>query len=326
MRLAPVVLSACCALFGPASFAQSDTYPAKPIRIIVATPPGSTPDVGGRLVAARLSAELKQPVVIENRPGVNGLLAAREVLRSAHDGYTLLLAPSSTMAVSPHVYPKQAGSLPADFLAVSQIYRTDFSLIVSAKSGLKTVSDVIAAAKRQPGRLVGAFASVGSASHVSLELFKQMAGVDIYVVPFNGSPAAALGVAAGDADILFETVPSTEPVVSSGKARRIAMTGAERFALTPSIPTVGESGLPGYVVTTWAGIFAPKGVPADRIQRISAAIDNVFQDPAVVQQLAASSFLPGEPSAARFQALWQSDSEVWRKVVATSPELQQEKE
>lgn len=326
MRFASIALSAFFALSAPTAFAQSEAYPAKAIRIVVATPPGSTPDVGGRLVAARLAAELKQSVVVENRPGVNGLLAAREVLRSARDGYTLLLAPSSTMAVSPHVHPKQAGSLPADFLAVSQIYRTDFSLIVSAKSGLGTVSDLISAAKNKPGKLVGAFASVGSASHVSLELFKQMAGVDIYAVPFNGSPAAALGVAAGDADILFESVPSTEPVVSSGKARRIAMTGAERFALTPSIPTVGESGLPGYVVTTWAGLFAPKGVPPDRIQRISASIERVFQDAAVVQQMAASSFLPGEPSATRFQALWQADSESWRKVVTASPELQQESE
>lgn len=324
MRFAPIALSVICTFSASVSFAQGETYPAKPIRIVVATPPGSTPDVGGRLVAARLSADLKQAVIVENRPGVNGLLAAREVLRSARDGYTLLLAPSSTMAISPYIHPKQAGSLPADFAAVSQIYKTDFSLITRAGSGLESVSDIIAAAKNRPGKLVGAFAAVGSASHVSLELFKQMAGVDIYAVPFNGSPAASLGVASGEADLLFETVPSTEPVVSSGKARRIAMTGPERFAMAPSIPTVGESGLPGFVVTTWAGIFAPKDVPADRIQRISDSIDRVFQDAAVVQQMAASALLPGEPSATRFQAIWLSDLEMSKKVVAAAPELQQE--
>lgn len=326
MRLIRSALAILVAAVAPwSAYAQTGVYPEKPIRILVATPAGSTPDLGGRLIGAYLSEELKQPVVIDNRPGVNGMLAAREVLRNASDGYTFLLAPSSTMSVNPHVYTKQAGMVLTDFVAVSQIYRTDFSLIVSAKSGLKSVADVLAAARKSPGKLVAAYAAVGSASHVSVELLKQMAGVDIYTVPYNGSPAAALGVAAGDADLLFETIASTDSIVASGKARRIAVTGAERFPLAPAVPTVNESGLPGYVVTTWAGLFASKAVPAERIQRISAAMAKGFKDPAIVQKLAAAGFLPGEASSSRFQALWQADSEVWKKVVAHAPSLQQER-
>lgn len=305
--------------------ADAIPYPSHPIRFIVATPAGSTPDIGGRLVGSYLADDLGQAVVIENRPGVNGLIAAREVLKNTADGYTFLIAPSSTMSVTPHVYRKQAGTLLSDFVAVGQLYQTDISLIVSTSSGFTSVGDVVAAAKKAPGKLVASYAAVGSASHVAVELFKQAAGVDIYTVPFNGSPAAAMGVGSGNADLLFETIPSTEGVVASGKARRIAMTGARRFSLAPTVPTVAESGLPGYVVTTWAGIFAAKDVPKDRVERVSAALAKATKDPAFIQKLATAGVLPGEASSSSFQKLWKAETAMWQKTVALSPALQQER-
>ncbi|WP_051236579.1 Bug family tripartite tricarboxylate transporter substrate binding protein [Ottowia thiooxydans] len=305
--------------------AQAQNYPERPIRIVVATPAGSTPDLGARLVGAFVSADLKQPVVIDNRPGVNGTLAAREVLKAAADGYTFLMAPQSTMSITPHVYPKQAGSFLTDFYAVSQIYRTDFSLVVNSASNLHSVNDVIAAAKKSPGKLTAAYAAIGSASHASIELFKQTARVDIYAVPFNGSPAAALGVASGEADLLFESIPSTESVVASGRVRRIAVTGSKRFPLAPAIPTVAESGLPNFAVTTWAGLFASKDVPRDRAEKIASAVARAFANPELVKKLSDAGFLPGDSSLAAFQRFWQSESEVWKTTVAHAPALQQER-
>lgn len=326
MRFVRALITIFLPLMTPSlAFGQVDSFSERPIRLVVATPAGSTPDVAARLIGPYLAEELNQSVVIENRPGVNGILAAREVLGRANDGYTLLLAPSSTMAVNPNVYVKQAQTFLTDFTAVSQLYRTDFSLIVSAKSGLRSVTDILATAKRRPGKLVAAFASIGSASHVAIELFKQMANVDIYAVPFNGSPAAALGVASGDADLLFETIPATEPVVNAGKVTRVAMTGNERFPLASSIPTVIESGVPGYAITTWAGLFVAKGVPPERVQRISLAIAKISKNQMVVDKLATAGFLPGEASSSKFQALWLQESDIWKKVVAGAPSLQLER-
>ncbi|MFW7348826.1 MAG: Bug family tripartite tricarboxylate transporter substrate binding protein [Pigmentiphaga sp.] len=305
--------------------ASAQTYPDRPIRLVVATPPGSTPDIGARLLGHFLAEDLKQPVVVENKPGVNGILAAREVLKAQADGYTFLIAPQSTMSVSPHVYPRQAGAFPTSFVAVGQIYRTDFSLIVSNASGLRSVSDVIAAARKAPGKLTAAYAAPGSASHVSAERFKQAAGVDIYTVSFNGSPAAALAVASGDADMLFETIPSTESVVATGRARRIAMTGPARFELAPNVPTVAESGLPGFVVTTWAGLFAARDLPADRLDRIAAAVAKALKNPELVRKIAAAGFLPGEASPVEFQKLWMAESAMWKKTVDHAPALQLER-
>lgn len=305
--------------------AEVPAYPARPIRIVVATPAGSTPDLGARMVGAFLADDLKQPVVVDNRPGANGVLAAREVLKAAPDGYTFLMAPQSTMSISPHVYPKQAGSFTGDFYAVSQIYRTDFSLVVSASSKFRSARDVIAAASASPGKLTAAYASIGSASHASIELFKQMAGVDIYAVPFNGSPAAALGVASGEADLLFESIASTESVVSSGRVRRIAVTGKKRFVLAPAVPTVAESGLPNFSVTTWAGLFASKGVPKERAEKVAAAVARALSNPELVRKLADAGFLPGDVALAGFQGFWQAESEMWKKTVANAPALQQER-
>jgi tripartite-type tricarboxylate transporter receptor subunit TctC len=291
---------------------------------VIATPAGSTPDVGARLLAHYLTEDLKQPVIVENKPGVNGLIAARDVLKSPADGYTVLVAPSSTMAVTPHVYKKQAGQLLSDFAAVSQIYQTDMSLIVRAGEGLESVAALMDAARTSPGKLTAAYAAVGSASHVAIELFKQQTGLDIYAVPFNTSPAAALAVASGNADLLFETVASTEPVVSSGRARRIAMTGATRFRLVPTLPTIVEAGVPQFVITTWAGAFVPRGVAPDRVTTLSSAIGRALANRDMARKLHTAGLLPGDTSAPSFDAFWRAESAMWEKTVNQSKALQQE--
>ncbi len=296
---------------------QADSFPTRPVRLIVATPAGSTPDVGARLIAQRMSDDLKRPVVVENKPGANGLIAVQEVLSSPRDGYTLLVAPSSTMSINPHVY-KNADRVLTQFAAVGQLYKTDFSLIARADTGLNSVSDVIARAKKEPGKIVAAYAAVGSASHAALELFAMSTGVSFHSIPFNSSPAAALAVAGGHADILFETIAATEPFVKAGKAKRLAMTGRQRFELAPDVPTLAESGLKDFAFTTWAGLFAPNETPPANVARLSAALQVALKNASLITALSGPGLLPGEPSAKVFEAQWRSESEMWKNTVADS--------
>jgi tripartite-type tricarboxylate transporter receptor subunit TctC len=300
-------------------------FPNRAIRLVVSAPPGSTPDAGARAAAKYMAIQLKQPVVVENKPGANGLIAAREVYNSAPDGYTYLIAPSGTMSITPHVYKTRGADLLTKLTAVGQLYYTDFSIIVTADSPYKNVADIIKAAQQSPGKLVAAYSGVGSASHASIELFKKSANIDLYTVSFDTSPAAAIAVAAGDANLLFETVTSTDPIVKSGKAKRIAMTGAERFELTPDIPTVNESGLEGFVVNVWAGVFAPKGVPQERIDTIAASITAACKEPELQKIFNSAGLLPGKYSAQEFEKFWHSQSDMWRKVVESTPQLELEK-
>jgi tripartite-type tricarboxylate transporter receptor subunit TctC len=325
-RIHYVVVASALALFANGVCAkENQPFPDRPIRLVVSAPPGSTPDAGARAAARYMAIELKQPVVVENKPGANGLIAAREVYNSAPDGYTYLVAPSGTMSITPNVYKTRGADLLARLSAVGQLYYTDFSIIVTADSPYKSVADIIDAAKKAPGKIVAAYSGIGSASHASIELFKKMAGIDLYTVSFDTSPAAAIAVAAGNASLLFETVTSTDPIVKSGKARRIAMTGAQRFELTPDIPTVDESGLAGFVVNVWAGVFAPKGVPKERVDTVAAAIEAACKQPELQKILNGAGLLPGKYSTQEFEKFWRSQAEMWNQVVQSTPELQLEK-
>lgn len=305
---------------------ETAPFPDRAIKLVVSSPPGSTPDVGARVVAKYMSIELKQPVVVENKPGANGLIAARKVFTSPPDGYTFLVAPSGTMSITPHVYKKRAADLLTRLSAVGQIFSADFSLVANADGGLKSVGDIIKAAQDSPGKLVAAVSGLGSVSHAAIELFKKSAGVDIYAVSFNTSPAAAIAVASGEADVLFETITSTDPVVKSGKANRIAMTGAERFVLTPDIPTVSESGLKDFVITIWAGLFAPQGVPEDRVNTISSALAVALKEPELIKLFHGAGLLPGKYSTPQaFDVFWRNQSDMWQSVVEATPVLNLEK-
>ncbi|AOB33281.1 hypothetical protein AKI39_00140 [Bordetella sp. H567] len=309
-------LSACAT-----AHAAGTGFPAHPVTLIIASPAGSTPDTGMRAIAPAMAQALGQPVVVENRPGANGQIAAQEVLKNPADGYTVLVAAGSTMAINPHVYPRQAVDVLKDLKAVGKLYSTDFFLVVRGDSGIDSMAALIARARQKPGALVAANSGPGSAAQLATEVLKQRTGADIYQVPFNGSPAAALGVASGNADMLIETQAVTQPFVASGRVRRLATTGHARSAAFPDVPTMAEAGVPGMEISSWAGMFARTGVPADRVDRLNAALNRALAAPDIQAVLRGGGLEPGGGSSADFQQEWQAQSKLWADVVARSPGL-----
>ncbi|OZI21121.1 hypothetical protein CAL26_27195 [Bordetella genomosp. 9] len=301
--------------------AAGQDFPTRPITLVIASPAGSTPDTGARAIAQSMAQALGQPVVIENRPGANGQIAAQEVLKNPADGYTVLVAAGSTMAINPHVYPRQAVDVLKDLKAVGKMYSTDFFLVVRSDSGIDSMAALIARARQKPGALVAANSGPGSAAQLATEVLKQQTGADIYQVPFNGSPAAALGVASGNADMLIETQAVTEPFVSSGRVKRLATTGRARSAAFPDVPTMAQAGVPGMEISSWAGMFARVGVPADRVDRLNAAMNRALAVPDIQAALRGGGLEPGGGSSADFQKEWQAQSRLWADVVARSPGL-----
>lgn len=319
--LASLASFACLCLPLSAANAAGSTFPDHPITFIVASPAGSTPDTGSRAVAQAMARALGQSIVVENRPGANGQIAAEAVVKSPADGYTVLIAAGSTMAINPHIYPNQAVNVLKDLTAVGKLYSTDFFLIVRSNSGIHSMAELIARAKQKPGSLVAANSGPGSAAQLATEVLKEQTGTDIYQVAFNGSPAAALAVAAGNADMLIETQTVTQPFVSSGQVRRLATTGADRNPADPSVPTMAQAGVPGMVISSWAGIFARTAVPRADIERLNTAMNQALQDPAVRKALLGTGLTPGKGSSTDFQTEWMAQSQLWAGVVARSPGL-----
>ncbi|OZI29971.1 hypothetical protein CAL29_17980 [Bordetella genomosp. 10] len=316
-----LIALACLSALPAAALAAGPAYPDHAITLVVSSPAGSTPDTGARAIAQSMAHTLGQPVVVENRPGANGQIAAQEVLKNPADGYTILVAAGSTMAINPHIYPNQAVNVLKDLTAVGKIYSTDFFLIVRSNSGIDSMAALVAKAKQKPGALVAANSGPGSAAQLATEVLKEKTGTDIYQVPFNGSPAAALGVAAGNADMLIETQAVTEPFVASGKVRRLATTGRERNPAYPDIPTMAQAGIPGMEISSWGGVFARAQVPKDRIDRLNAAMNQALAEPDVRKILQGAGLAPGGGSSADFQEEWQAQSRLWAEVVARSPGL-----
>lgn len=319
-KTAIAVISLTAMATGP-SLAEEAAFPHRPITFVVAAPAGSTPDVGARAVAQAMGQTLKQPIVIENKPGANGLLAVQEVMRSPEDGYTLLVGSGSTMAINPHVYVSQSAGMLSQLTAVGKIYSTDFYLVVRGDSGIDSVRTLVSKAKAKPGALVAANGGAGSASQLAVEVLKEQAGIDLYQVPFNGSPAAALAVAQGTADVLIESLAVTQPFVDSGRMKRLAVTGPRRSTAFPNVPTMAEAGVQGMEVTSWAGLFARSKVPAARVNVFNAALTQALAKPEIQTLLRTSGLVPGGESADEFQMQWQTQSARWAQVVSRIPGL-----
>jgi len=320
MRRLLITLAGLPACLATAHAAAQD-FPNHPVTLVVSAAAGSTPDTGARAIAQAMAQTLGQPVVVENRPGANGQIAAQEVQKNPADGYTVLVAAGSTMAINPHVYPRQAVDVLKDLKAVGKIYSTDFFLVARSDSGIDSMATLVARARAKPGALVAANSGPGSAAQLATEVLKQQTGTDIYQVPFNGSPAAALGVASGNADILIETQAVTDPFVASGRVKRLATTGKARSAAFPDVPTMAEAGVPGMEISSWAGLFARTGVPAERVATLNAALNHALAQPDVQTPLRGAGLTIGGGSSADFQQEWQAQSALWAQVVSRSPAL-----
>lgn len=267
-----LIHTAIAALFVAPGFAPAQSYPSKPVRLLTGSGPGGGADQTSRVLAERLSRVLKEQVVVENRPGATGMIANRLVANAAPDGHTLLLEPSSFVAISPHLNAKDGWDPTKSLAPIIQVSAYGLVLVVHPSVPAKTVKELIALARSQPGVLNFASSGVGSNFHLSAELFKIRAKIDIVHIPYRGSSNALIDLLAGRADLMFGLIPISYPYIRQGKLRALGVTATARNALMPDVPTISEAALPGFEVLSWEGVFAPVGTPSAIIARLNAEI------------------------------------------------------
>ena len=298
--------------------ALGQAWPSKPLRLIVTFPPGGTSDIAARLVGERLGVYLGQPVVIDNRPGVAGILGTEAAVKSAPDGYTLLLTSTAPIAFAPSTGKPLAYDPAKDLAHVAILGTIPLALIVPADSAAKSVADLVKSAREKPGALN--FSSSGNAtpSHLMLERFKLSAKVQITHVPYKGSAPALNDIMAGRIDGTIDSMPALLAQIKASKVRALAVSGRERAAQLPEVPTLAEAGYPDLVVNTWFGIAAPAATPAEIVQRLNQEILAAVQSAEVTARFEELSFAPAPMTAAETQRFVQAEIERWKPVVAAS--------
>jgi tripartite-type tricarboxylate transporter receptor subunit TctC len=293
--------------------AGAQTYPSRPVSLIVFVPAGGTPDIIARLIGQSVSQRLGQPMVIDNRPGGGGNLALAAVARAPADGYTLLLV-ATPHAINVTLYEKSTVSITRDIVPVASINQDSFVLLVNPSFPAKTVAELISYAKANPGKINLASSGTGNLTHLSGELFQMMTGIEVVHVPYRGTPAAHSALMAGDVHAMFDAVGSSVPHIQSGSLRALEVTGTARLRVLPDIPLIGDV-VPGYAVTGWLGVGVPKGTPSEIVERLNQEINAALADPAVRARMAelGSEPLPGSPG--EFAKLVAEETEKWSKVV-----------
>ena len=271
----------------PHGLAHAQPYPSKPIRMIVGFPPGGGTDVVARIITPKLAEGLGQPVVIENRPGATGTVAAELVARSPNDGYTIMMGHVSVNAIAPSLFPKLPYDVIKDFAPVTLAASVPHFIVVHPSLQVASVKELIAYARAQPGRLSFPSAGNGSTPHLAGEMFKSMAGVDLVHVPYKGTGQSMADLLAGQHLVGFDTLPASAPYVRSGKLRPLAVTSPKRLPEFPDVPTVEEAGVPGYQLATWYGVFAPAGTPPAIVNRLHGEIAKAMQAPETRDKLIA---------------------------------------
>jgi tripartite-type tricarboxylate transporter receptor subunit TctC len=295
------------------AFAQS--YPDRPVRIIVPTPAGGPVDVMARLVAASLPASLGQNVIVENKPGAGNTLGSRIAAEAAPDGYTLMVSAASGLIMSPMIYPT-AGYNAASFAPIGLIAETPQLLVVNPALPVKSVAELVAYAKANPGKLNYSTGGVGTLPHLSAELFKQISGTNIVHVPYKGGGPALTAVVAGETQMTFDTVATSLPLARDGKLRVLAVVGPKRVTELPDVPTMREAGFPTISTGAWTALLAPKGTPAPIIAKLNAALNKALQSEPMKGTLAKFGAQPrgGTPQALADHMA--SETKKWKPIVA----------
>jgi tripartite-type tricarboxylate transporter receptor subunit TctC len=314
-RLLAAAGAALC--FATPAFAQAQTYPTKPVKLVVPYPPGGPTDIVARLVAQKLSDAMGQPFVIDNRPGAGGNPGAELVARSPADGYTLVVA-TTAHAINPSLFKNLGYSLSKDFAPVSQLTSGPLVIVANPQLPAKNVAELIALAKAKPGELNFASSGNGQSTHLSAELFAAMAGVKMNHIPYKGSAPALTDTMGGQTQLMFDTMLSAMPHVKGGKLKALAVTSATRSPVAPDLPTVAESGLPGYEAIAWNGLFAPAGTPPEVLARLSAELKKVLAAPDVKDKFEAQGFAASWNSPEDFGRFMTAEVDKWAKVVKTS--------
>lgn len=307
-------VSLALAAIGTALPARAQTYPARPVRIIVPYGAGGIADVTMRLVAQKLSEQFGQSFVIDNRPGAGGIVGLKAVLSAAPDGYTIAMI-GGGFTIAKSLFKALPYDLEADFVPISTT--ASYGLVIATKAGskLKTVKDVIAFAKANPNKLNFGAINPGSTQHLSAELFRIMAGIDVAMIPYKTTPDLATAVLRGDIDVAFEYFPGFQASLADGQMLAIATTARERASNLPDTPTVIESGLPDYDVTSWNGLAARTGTPADIVEKLNAGVDAALKSPEIQAVSSKSGMDARSMTTADMRVRIKNDVERWRQVI-----------
>ena len=316
MRIAPLFRAAALAVFTlPGAFAPAlaQEYPTKPLRLLVGFPAGGPTDILARVIGEKLAGQLGQPVVIENRPGAAGNIAADVVAKSAADGYTLLYA-SNSIAISPAITAKLAFDPVKDLAPVTETASGSLALLVHPSVPARNVKEFIEYARQRPGELNYASSGSGTITHFAAELFAIQTAIQIRHIPYKGSSPSLVDLLAGRVQMLMGAINTALPYVKDGKLRPLAVTGLRRSAALPEVPTLAESGLPGFSAVNWQGVFAPAGTPPAILARVNAEFVKAVRSPELAPKLALQDMEPSGTSAAEFGEAFRKELARWAKV------------
>jgi tripartite-type tricarboxylate transporter receptor subunit TctC len=295
----------------------AQNYPARPVRVIVPTSPGAGADIVARIVSQRLTETVGQQFIVDNRAGAGANLAAEIAAKAVPDGYTLFVA-TPAHAINPSLYNRLSYDIVRDFSAISQVSSGAYVVVVHPSVPVKNIKELIALAKAKPGTLNYASAGAGNATHLAGELFKSLAQIDMVHVPYKGSGPGVIDLVAGQVQVMFANLTSAITQIKAGKLRALATTGPQRAQAMPDIPTVMESGLKGYSVTSWYGFVAPAHTPQSLITKMNAEVVKVLNQPDLKERLATDGAEPAPTTPAAFAALIKEEVAKWAKVIKSA--------
>ncbi len=313
-----IALAAGALLATASTLAAAQAWPSKPIKYVVPFAAGGTTDILARTISEKLSVALGQPVVVENKPGAGGGLGAAEVAKAAPDGYTIMGGTISTHAINASLYKNLPYDPVKDFAPITLIARVPNMLVINNDIPAKDVAELIALMKANPGKWSFASSGNGTSQHLSGELFKGMAGADMQHIPYKGSAPALTDVMGGQVTMTFDNITTAWPLARGGKLRALAVTTAKRSPVSPEVPTLAESGLPGYEIGSWQGVFAPAGTPPEIVKRLNTEIVKIINSPDVQKKLLELGAEPVANSPEEFTALVKTEVVKWGDVVKKS--------
>jgi tripartite-type tricarboxylate transporter receptor subunit TctC len=323
--LAALLAAASLTMLSAHAQAADANWPQRPVTVIVASAAGGSADVLSRIVLNHVAQDIGANFIVENRPGAAGNIGMSQVKRAAPDGYTLGYGNINTLAVNPGLFKKLPYNPAKDFEPVGQMFAVYNLLVVRGDSPIRTVDDLIAQAKREPGKLSYGAAGIGSSGQMAGELFKQMAGVDVMFIPYNGDPASLSDLAGGRLDYTFTNASVAYPLVKSGKLRALAITSKSRIPLFPDMPTLDELGLKGYENVSWGGLVFPAGTPKPIVDRLSQSLQKVLVSDSLAKELANTSASPGTPgSPADFARFIAAEQRKWGDLITAAHIEQQD--
>lgn len=306
-------LTLSCALSSHHAAAQNG-YPSRAIRLIVPAAPGGGTDFTARTIAQKLTESMGQTVIVDNRPGAAGNIGVDIAAKASPDGYTLVM-PITSFSINPHLYAKLPFDTIKDFAPVVLASSAPLFLVINPSVPAKSVSELIAVAKSKPGQLNYANSGNGTTAHLAGELFKKMAGVDLVSVPYKGGGPAVIDLIAGSVQIYFSTIPAALAQVQAGKLRGVAVTAKTRVSLIPDVPTVAESGLPGFEVIGWFGIFVPAATPKPIVARLNKEINAALRAPEMQKRLASEGLIPGGGTSEELSKFLQDELTKWGALI-----------